>query len=330
VNHTLAANVENLTLTNDPYLGKGNSLNNEVIGTNGHNFLDGGAGADTMSGARGNDVYVVDNVGDVVIEAANNGTDIVNTSVSYALGDNVENLTLTGGGAINGTGNSLANEITGNSGNNVLDGGSGADTMTGNFGNDTYRVDNTGDVVIEAAGQGTDTVSSSITTYTLGGNVENLTLVGFAIEGFGNSLDNRIIGNGSNNALIGGFGNDFLDGDFGHDNLDGGDGNDTIIGGFGDDSIFGSFGNDTLDGGGGSDYFIFDVRNTGTDVVTEFVVGEDKIVLGNFDPSTDGLTYNPTTGQLFYDAHRGGLDVVQIALISNVPSLSSSDFIILI
>jgi serralysin len=201
--------------------------------------------------------------------------------------------------------------------------------MTGGLGSDTYHVDNVGDVVTEVAGQGTDTVSTSITTYVLGDNVENLTLVGFAINGTGNSLDNRITGNGSSNALIGGFGNDFLDGDFGHDNLDGGDGNDTIIGGFGNDSIFGSFGNDTLDGGGGSDYFVFDVRNNGTDVVTEFVVGEDKIVLGNFDPSTDLIQYNYETGQLFYDANGDGWDLVQIALISNVPSLSSSDFLLI-
>jgi Ca2+-binding RTX toxin-like protein len=98
----------------------------------------------------------------------------------------------------------------------------------------------------------------------------------------------------------------------------------------GDLPVLGGFGNDTLDGGGGPDWFIFDVTSTGIDVVTEFAVGEDKIVLSNFDPFTDGIEYNRETGQLFYDALGDGRDLVQIALISDVPILNSSDFIVLI
>ena len=87
----------------------------------GNDTLDGGAGVDAMNGGAGNDTYVVDNAGDVVTEAsgAGSGTDTVQSSVSFTLGANVENLTLTGGGNINGTGNGDANVITGNAGNNI-------------------------------------------------------------------------------------------------------------------------------------------------------------------------------------------------------------------
>ena len=230
VGYTLGANLENLTLTGTAAInGTGNGLANVLTGNGGANTLDGGAGADNMSGGAGNDIYIVDNSADVVTETASAGTDTVQASVSYTLAVNVENLTLTGSGAINGTGNTGGNSLSGNGADNVLDGGTGIDTLVGGGGNDTYVVDNAGDVVTEALAEGTDLVQAGV-SYTLAANVENLTLTGTtAINGTGNALDNVLVGNAAINTLTGGAGNDKLDGGVGADKLTGGLGNDTYV-----------------------------------------------------------------------------------------------------
>jgi Ca2+-binding RTX toxin-like protein len=205
----------------------------------GNDMLDGGLGIDTMAGGMGNDLYIADNLGDVVTEALNAGTDTVQASISYTLGANVENLTLTGSAAINGTGNTLNNTLTGNDAANVLDGGAGTDTMAGGLGNDSYAVDSAADVVTEAVNAGTDTVLAGV-TYTLGANVENLTLTGStAINGTGNTLANVLSGNAAANTLSGGDGNDVLDGQAGNDVLAGGAGSDIyqMNRGYGADTI---------------------------------------------------------------------------------------------
>ena len=151
-----------------------------------------------MQGGTGNDTYVVDATGDVVTENVNEGTDTVQNSITYTLGANVENLTLTGTATINGTGNVLNNVLTGNNAANVLTGGAG---------NDTYVV-STGDTVVEQANQGLDTVQSDV-TWTIGANLEALTLTGTAaINGTGNALNNVLMGNSAANVLTGGLGND--------------------------------------------------------------------------------------------------------------------------
>src|SRR5262245_27972177 len=131
-------------------------------GTPDADTINGGAGADEMSGLGGNDTYFVDNPDDVVIEGAGEGNDRIKSSVSYTLPIYVEYLTLTGTGAINGTGNGLANQLIGNAANNVLSGKAGADTMRGGPGNDTYYVDDPGDVVVEAVDEGIDLVKSTV------------------------------------------------------------------------------------------------------------------------------------------------------------------------
>ncbi|MEI7475553.1 MAG: RTX toxin, partial [bacterium] len=228
LSYTIGDNIENLTLSGSSSInGTGNSLSNIITGNSGNNTLDGGAGVDTMIGGLGNDTYLVDNINDVINESSNQGTDVVISTASYSLSQNLENITLSGASDLNGTGNTLNNIITGNTGNNTLDGGAGSDTLIGGLGNDTYIVDCTGDVIIESANQGTDLVSSSV-TYSLGNNIENLTLSGSSvINGTGNSIDNIITGNAVSNILIGGDGNDTLDGGAGIDTLIGGIGNDT-------------------------------------------------------------------------------------------------------
>jgi Ca2+-binding RTX toxin-like protein len=214
---TLDNNVENLLLLGTAAInGTGNSLNNWIVGNNANNVLNGGTGADELTGHGGDDTYIVDGPGDRVVEFAGDGTDTVQSSATRTLDANVENLTLTGSAAINGTGNALANVITGNSAANRLAGGAG---------DDSYFV-GTGDTVIENAGEGRDSVFSSVTR-TLEANVEVLFLTGTApINGTGNALNNVLIGNSAANRLSGANGNDTLRGGEGIDTMNGGLGND--------------------------------------------------------------------------------------------------------
>jgi serralysin len=137
--------IENLTATHGNDTLTGNDGANVLIGGGGADVLDGLGGSDTLIGGTGDDIYYVDNRGDVVTERAGEGQDEVDSSISYALGGNVENLMLTGSGAISGTGNDLGNQIFGNSAGNFLrgmggddiQGGAGRDLIDGGTDNDT-------------------------------------------------------------------------------------------------------------------------------------------------------------------------------------------------
>lgn len=232
VSYTLSSDVEVLTLTGTANLtATGNAQRNHLVGNAGNNRLDGAAEADAMLGGAGNDTYVVDNQLDTATENANEGIDTVESSVSWTLGSNFENLTLAGVANVNGTGNDLANVLTGNAADNILDGAQGADAMAGGLGNDAYYVDNLGDSVTEAANAGIDTVYTSVNLNLQNSalNVENAVLFGAATTLTGNTLDNTLVGNGLANTLAGGAGNDVLDGGAGADNMDGGAGDDTFF-----------------------------------------------------------------------------------------------------
>jgi Ca2+-binding RTX toxin-like protein len=302
-------------------------------------------GIDTLIGGLGDDIYVVDNTGDVVKEILNQGYDSVSSSVSYVLPVNVEQLWLDGTTAINGTGNTLDNSLYGNDGNNklignagkdYLEGGKGIDTMIGGLGDDQYDVTEVGDLVTELANQGIDLVWSTI-NYTLLANVEWLGLYGAsAINGTGNDLANKVNGNDAANVLKGNAGDDSMKGFAGNDILDGGVGNDTLVGGV------------------GSDTFKFTSKQ-GVDVVQDFVAGEDifkiensvftalktsgTLTTGEFisgagltsaAEANDYLIYNSTSGALYYDADGNGAGgTLQIAMLGVGLALTNVDFAVI-
>lgn len=215
---------------------------------------------DSLVGGAGDDTYIVDSASDVVVENASEGTDEVRTYVSLTLSANVENLVLVGEGALNGSGNALANTLTGNDEANSLNGGVGVDSLVGGAGNDTYVVDNIADRVLELAGGGTDVVKSSAANFVLPENVEELQLTGSgSISGKGNIVANKMTGNAAPNSL------------------DGASGNDTLIGGAGNDTLSVGAGLTSVSGGAGSDLLQIDWSSVTGGMLTRSIqkVGSD-------------------------------------------------------
>ncbi len=251
------------------------------------------------------------------------------------------------------TGNASADTIYGGSGADILDGGGGADRLIGGIGNDTYYVDNVGDVVTEAYGEGTDIVYASV-SFVLDANIENITLTGIAnINATGNDFNNTMTGNDGNNVIDGGVGRDFIIGNGGDDILIGGLGGDWLQGNDGNDTLIGGAGVDELTGGAGADVFVFDQLTTSADadVVKDFAHGVDTLAfsravftafssdpLGALSPgafingvqattAAQHLIYNSGNGFLYYDADGvGGAAAIQIASLAKNLPLTSLDF----
>jgi len=199
----------------------GGSGFDKLYGGAGDDILDGGDGKDYMVGGTGDDQYIVDLNSDQVVEYAGEGVDTVVTALgTYTLANFVENFVYVGTGAVTITGNASDNHITG---------GAGGDTMRGGLGDDTYVVNHADDQAIELADEGTDTIETSLSTYTLGDHLENLTFIG--------SGKFTGTGNAAANILIGGSGADRLDGKGGADVMRGGAGNDTYVVDHADDLV---------------------------------------------------------------------------------------------
>ncbi len=324
----------------------GNLGKDTLIGGLGNDTLNGGVNIDSMVGGAGNDIYIVDNLADVVLENPDGGTDTVQTSVNFA-SNNIEIITLIGNASINASGDDNNNQINGNNaanllsggggndnlignsgndsligglGDDTLDGGGGSDSLDGGVGNDTYILDNLADIVVENSNGGTDTVQTTVNF--VGQNIEVITLIGIApINGTGDNNNNVINGNDGFNVLTGNEGNDTLRGNRG---------NDRLIGGLGNDSLDGGIGTDTLTGGSGRDTFVFSSTSAGIDLITDFSLADNDIIslssvgfnlpAGVLNPSAfrggariisadsplQRLIYNSTTGALFFDADGNG------------------------
>jgi Ca2+-binding RTX toxin-like protein len=244
---------------------QGGAGNDTLTGGGGNDTMIGGLGLDSMAGGLGDDTYYVDGAGDVAVEAAGQGIDRVLTTTSYALavGSEIEFLSVTGAATgLTLTGNAFANNIVGTGGNDSLAGGGGADTLTGGLGNDSmaggtgndsYYVNTAGDVVSEAAGEGTDRLYTTV-SYGLAAGSEVEFLI--AVAGSGALA---LTGNGFANSLTGSSGGD---------TLDGGAGADTLVGGV------------------GADLFSFHSGQAGGDVVSDFVAGSDKLQFVGYSPGS--------------------------------------------
>ena len=213
----------------------------------------------------------------------------------YILADSIVSAKYIGFNNANLTGNGQNNKLITGKGDDILDGGAGVDELNGGLGNDTYRVDNLKDKIIEDLESGIDKVESSV-NWILGKNLENLTLTDKAISATGNTLDNVLIGNSEANTLSG------------------------------------KGGHDILTGGAGKDSFVFDQKIVveNASVITDFVVGEDKLLLSKkiFKVlDTSHVIYDTASGALAYDIDGAGTksSPVTIVTLIGAPHITNAD-----
>jgi Ca2+-binding RTX toxin-like protein len=274
--------------------------------------------ATDLAGAKVEDIVtwqIKSGLNDINGDAADNNLN-GSTKADYIQG-------LSGNDTIYGLGGS--DYILSGAGDDYLDGGSGVDTLIGGVGNDTYYL-NDADIIIENANEGLDTVITNI-NYTLGVNLENMALLKNA-KGTGNEGNNRLIGSGTgSNTLVGAGGNDYLEGGAGWD---------------------------VMTGGSGVDSFVLNAPKSGKDTITDFTVGEDKILIaaglyggslvagralvsnqiliGTGNRATDAnqrFVYNNSTGDLYFDGdgNQGQFASEKIATLSNKAAISIGDFV---
>ncbi len=303
----------NVTDANAKAMGTG--ANDQIAG------VEGKADVGGLAGGKGDDTYIVDKAGDKVIEVAGEGTDtVISYAPSYKLDANVENLAIGGTKAATGIGNDgsntlIANDagnrldggkgddlLVGGKGADVLNGGIGADTMKGGAGHDTYIISRATDKVVEASGQGVDTVKAGI-SYTLSQYSENLVLTGTGnTSGTGTSWHNKLTGNDGANTLKGMAGNDVLNG---------------------------GKGNDVLFGGAGKDTFTLNGADASTDTIKDFKLGEDTLDIQNLLKSIGATSVSKALQDHNLEfvqngknaeavARVQGHDPVKIAVIDNV------------
>ena len=316
---------------------EGTQADDSITGTDFDDTLVSGGGFDVLTGGLGNDSYFLLNGGDgVITELADEGYDTVLTDMSYTLGANLESLIVSpfSDAPIRAVGNSLDNYIvsgneaealdliligrggndylTGGAGRDTLNGGTGADYMDGRENSDRYVVDNEGDFVFDTGSFGVDEVTASV-NYQAGVGIERLRLIGEALNGFGNELDNTIRGSALDNVLAGLDGNDVLLGYAGRDDLNGGFGNDILVGGAAQDFMTGGAGADRFVFADG-DFFGLDLR--GADRIRDFSQAEgDRIDLRGVDAVTGGeddgfafvgnAAFSGTAGELRYEQIEG-------------------------
>ena len=337
---------------NDTLYGK--KGNDELYGGTGRDTLNGGAGVDTLVGGKGDDTYIVDSTTDIIKEYENGGEDTVISSVSYTLGDWLNNLTLTGNQSINGTGNSLNNIIKGNVGDNILKGGAGNDNIDGVGGNDTIYGED-----------GNDTLYNGMSGKLYGGSGNDnirIEIGGYIDGGSGNDTLE-----GGESSVYGGTGNDSLIGDYCY--LNGGAGDDTLRavitawmeGGNGRDTLIGSGG---AGDSNGQDYFAFNTLAEAGDTIKNFVASGDSesrdlivisasgfgggLIAGGEDTpggsvlaaeqftigtkaadASDRFIYNNTNGALFFDLDgTGSTAAVQLATLTGAPGITNSNIVL--